>query len=252
MAESGNGLLRLKDLSARCALLTLGKSCLGAGGCDGRKDLLIVPLGGQDLLVQLFAAVIANAVAISVCRAGRILLRDKALRGMRAMRGEDRLCRNVDGGGCGDRIDHTVAIQIKALKDVLIDAIGIILDIGYANDLRGAEDSASCKGTVCAIEVCVYPIVTVDNAVSGIPAREVLVPHRVLLGLLNKDRHAGDGVIIPIVEGGVKHFHPFGEDDVLERHRKIGSRPAKKVYNSVRLPCEIRHIRDDQGLEVGE
>ena len=76
VAECGNGLLRNEDITADCALLTLGQAAFGAGGRFSLDNLLAM-LGAKVLTA--YVANVVDGVAIGVTKRGNYVLSNECI-----------------------------------------------------------------------------------------------------------------------------------------------------------------------------
>ena len=104
----------------------------------------------------------------------------------------DRICYDIHSRGCGNGVCNAVAVNIPANQHLRLFKPFRKLQVRLADDLVRQEDLTADQGSVGSVEIRVDPIVAVNNLITVVPAREILVPAGVVFGGFNVDGDAGD------------------------------------------------------------
>ena len=118
--------------------------------------------------------------------------------------------RNIRSGCCGNVVNDSVAVDIPALEHIGILLITLFFHVGLAYYLRGREYLTAHKIAVGIVEIGGDPLVSINDRVAVVPAREVFVPSYVVFIGFDVDRYT-----CYAIEGISTHYNVFGENDIL-------------------------------------
>ena len=219
-------------------MLTFGKTCSCTGGSDSLVNNFGVTERRNDFFGEALTAVIADICFESTIKTSRLFFNYYRKFRMQTMRTEYRLRFNIHIRSRGNTIRNTVSVDVKSFEDVLFGSVGIVLDIGHADNLRGLEYSAICQSAIGSIEICKYPIVSVNHLVPRVPTGIVFIP--VLSfnsGRFDENVDIGyrlAGIIVKVV--GV-NLYPICKNDIFQGHRKVRNISAKIINDSIGHFC---------------
>ena len=152
----------------------------------------------------------------------------------------NRRCGNIYRSCSRDSICLTISIKIISHKNIPILLVKIILTVRLTNDLMIQHKLFRYQTVILTVKFHFTPVISVEHAVSVVPAGVVFIPTHVFFVGFNVNGDTSDAV-----EGLGIHLNVLAENDGFQGEGHIAGR-SEILINIMRW-----HFGDNKSFEIG-